>query len=585
MLSVRLIEYSDLFNEPAQDISTYLSGIDRETLLRTATHFLARFSSGESNYKDDLYQIFGPYNYEYQVRLRNILDQVAQAEGAILQITHAKVSLQIFEYAFSRDDQPRSKSSEQLEKDILKAYLVLNSIYIKKQTTSVDDAKIALPDVPELAMYILSGAHADFDVVNNGNIALLLLTQTFKAVRLFQFLDSSELFRPLLSKFTEYYDCTNWQDYVNKQFGISRFVIEKGNGGRSTIVVEPDNDYQSNIDFFEKMAIQVGENLDEHDFISLRAKPLYKESEGSYGIIYPAFLAESVYKALFFKLMQLNNNGDTKVLGTTEFRGAYCDQFSEQFLLNTLLNEIFEKGGFSISGTEILAGEYFKDDNHGEPDYYFRSGRKVMLFESKDVFLKKDVKSGDAFLEYLEEVKKKFFFEKTSKNKIKKKAVKQLVNNILRLHKNKMTFDKNFTGSTAIVYPILLVHDRQYNLPGLNVLVNTWLTEELSARAHEGIIVSNVHPLVIIDIDTIIAFYDTFRKRKIVLFEALDSYYRYLNTKNKTVKTREESDEVVLRAINPFSKFFENYAKQKRQSPVPQKLLQQILMAIGATKQ
>lgn len=587
MKFVRFVEYQHLFSGVPEPLPAYLAGNDRAKLLRTATFFLGRYSAGISGYWDDLHIVFCRENWAHRDSLVQRVKALAEESKTDSRVTHPRVSLQLFSEAFQLPDAPAPKNAAQFERDIVKSYAALNSRFVQQQDVSMNMAKAKpeLQGVPELAVLTLAGAHADFDIVYQENPGLLMMSQILKAIKLFQFLEASAELHPLLTKFLNYYDCHTWQEYLHSWLPAVMPVIRSEKPGHTQVIVPPEAaDYEQSCAFLDKFTLHPGEALTEGDFLSLRAKAFYKVGPGDYEIIYAPFLIETIYKGLYFKLSELNNSAKPKVLGSLDFRGAYCNLFSEQCLLNTLLDELFSKGGVKFSGSEILAGHYFQGDGDSEPDYYHRSGRNTLLVESKDVLLRKEVKVGDDFGLYIDEVRKKFYYDHDRKGRLEKKAVLQLIGNVRRVLTTGMSFDPGCRVEDAVVHPLLVVHDRQFNLPGLNALVATWFQQELDKLQAEGLPVQRVRPLVVLDVDTLISLREPLRRRRLVLFDELEAYHRYLRPRNKAAKSEEELRELVFRQCQPFSLFLQNRAKAKGLSFHPRRSMDDIAQALGLKK-
>lgn len=566
-------------------MSTYLVGNERRLLLKTATFFLGRYSVGHSGYRDDFEMIFGRYNEAFCAPLARKLHALSRAENAEFRLTHPRVSLRFFEEAFNLPGDPVIKDQPQFEQDVCRGYAALNTQFVQQQDTALAAAKQQpeLQQVPELAVLSLASAHADFDIINQENVGLLMLVQMLKAIRLFQFLETTPVLEPVLTAFLNYYNCPSWQQYLHRLLPAVMPAVQSQAPGATQVVVPADEDYATSCAFLDEFSLQPQESLVNADFLSLRAKPLYQVDPGEYEIICPAFLIETIYKGLYFKLSALNDAATPKLLGTLNFRGTYCNLFSEQYLLNSLLNELFARGGVHFSGSEILAGQYFAGTGDSEPDYYFRSGRNTLLVESKDVLLRKEARAGDNFNSYVEEVRKKFYYDHDRRGRVEKKAVLQLIGNVERVLTTGMPFDPGCLPAEAIVHPLLLVHDRQFNLPGLNSLVNTWFQQELAKLAATGLPVERVRPLVVLDVDTLLALREPLQRRRIVLFDALEAYHRYVNPSHKTVHSPEAARELVLRQCHPFSLFLQNRAKERGLSLNPRRSMQEIIQALQLT--
>jgi hypothetical protein len=575
----RLVEFAEAFDEPAKTVEEYLSGINRTTLRRIATHFLGR-QEKQASFYEDMEQIFGPHNADVAEKVFRKLGFIEKSMGGeLLGIIHPKTALEFFEYGFQRPDEIETKSNAEIEVDTFKAFLVLNTKYINNQSKAAEEAK-AIEGLSELSALSLAATHSDFEIVNF-DIASIFLKQLIKSIKLFQFLESDKKYEPLLKGFLDYCDCENWREYMRRLLSFAKFVINANGLGNTQITIPQGEDFEKDSAFFDKLILSEGDALVEHDFLSSRANPMFKESEGIYVFVYPLFVAEMLHKALFFKLMQINNAAKPKLLGKLDWSSIYRDEFSEQFLLNSLLDDIFIKRGIAFSGSKIKAGEYLKKDNDGEPDYYYRNGKRILLFESKDVNIKKEAKAGDNFAGYVAELKKKFYFEEKPDGKVDKKAIIQILRNVKRVWEKALTFDTAYKPSSVIIYPILVVHDRQYNMPGLTELVNIWFQEELQALAIEGFPLENVMPLAIIDADTIIGYHESFVNKSLIFSEALDYYYKAITPRQKKFTASVHAVNSITRTVQSFPMILADYAKDRNVVALPRNLMAQIIPALS----
>lgn len=582
MQLARFIEFEQAFDEPKSHWQSYLSGIDNDTLLLAATHFLGRHELASNDYYSDMEQIFGPHNANASEKIFRRLAQLERQLNSKLKLVHPKSALRLFEYGFQRTDEPRTQSEPEVELSFFKAFAAQNDEYGAEQNTSVDEA--IEQGVSKIAMLSLAGAHSDFDLVNV-NTPRVLLMQLLKSVRLFQFLESDATYYPLLTAFLQQYQCPVWQDYMRRLAGLVKAIVYAEKPGRTEIHVPHDEEFEETCAFLDNFSVQAGEPLDKHDFLSLRSRPIYKQSEGIYGIIFPVFVAEILHKALFFQFNELVRHTKPKLLKGVDWRGAYCQTFSEDYLLGKLLDAIFEKRGLAWSGQRIKAGGWLAGRGDAEPDYYFRSGKRVLLFESKDVNIKKEAKAGQDFAGFLRELRKKFYHGVDEDGSYKEGhdvGVLQLIHNIKRLLSpaKELRFDQAYKVESLIIYPVLVVHDRLYNMPGLNELVNSWFQQELAKLGPQA--VQQVRPLVVIDIDTLLAYQDHFASKKLVLWDVMEAYYRSIKPAKRTVRSQQEASRLLLRTVDPFVSFLDDFAARQGQSPIPAKQFAGLLAAMGA---
>lgn len=240
-------------------------------------------------------------------------------------------------------------------------------------------------------------------------------------------------------------------------------------------------------------------------------------------ILYKLFLVEKLFKSIQFQFSLEINKEVEKKYRLKDFRSDHCDNFSEQVLTYKVVENSFpKKNWIRISGENFK----LKDYKTGEPDYYVRFKNKVFLFESKDVVLKGGEKQSRDYSIIKEALKDKFYWVK-KKNKIKSKAILQLIENIKKiLDKFYSQCDIDYKSDTIKIYPILIVHDRQYEALGVNKLLIKWFDEEL-AKIKNDYNISNIKNITVLNIDTMLFFQETLKQRgKSRLEKLIDDYHK-----------------------------------------------------------
>lgn len=570
-----LVDFSDVFTETSLPIETYLAGISRLRRLQCVAHllgYLSQVPAAERDYKTDMEQIFAPHNRPFATVVYHKMRHLAQRTGAKVSFLHPKVVLQLYGYCFELPDCPDTQSRPEVERNIYKACLALNGPYIRQQDQAMADANRLLP-THRLAALALAGTFSDFELVNHRlpNIAIL---QLMKSVRFFEFMEGEVRFHPLLQAFLQRFGCQDWPEYFRKLGGVIKPVIQATKPGRIAVELASNADFEANRAFLRHFTLPEDLPLDQADFTSLRATPLCEEEPGTFALVYPVLVLEALHKGLYFQFSAANR---TLPKGQREpdWRSVYCDLFSEQYLLYLLLDAIFQGRGLALSGRAIFDGWQLKGQS--EPDYYFRHDNRAVLFESKDVLVQKDAKAGHDFPTYLDEVRKKFYEDE----KQHPKAARQLANNVARLLRHKLPFDTDFDPAELTIYPVLVVHDRLYNQPGLNVVVNDWFQEELAKLEQEGLPVHNVRPLIIIDADTLLAYHEDFRDGRLVFEDVLEEYVAYLRAPAWAGSSEAQDEQRQMQSVHPFALFLENYAEKRDMLGIPKEMLYQILPIIN----
>lgn len=235
----------------------------------------------------------------------------------------------------------------------------------------------------------------------------------------------------------------------------------------------------------------------------------------------------------------------------------YTKHFAESYLLYNLFEYIYEKRSYlRLTGDQMDASLAKK----GGIDYYIRSGKHLMLFESKSVFINADIKQGGDLQKLQEALKSKFYFELKPDGKTKPKAVRQLVRNVARVLRLENPFDINYKPNNIIIYPVIVVHDSTFNSPGLNYLIDIWFAEELKTLEREGLDVSRVRKICILNVDSLILYSDYLRLKKMTLVELVDRYLaaREFN-QHRQFRDSDHLRSAYGKTLLPFSVFIDEF--------------------------
>ena len=321
------------------------------------------------------------------------------------------------------------------------------------------------------------------------DIAEIWATQFIKTTYLFQFLETTDLTKPLLKAFLDYFNSATWQDYLKSLIPLTTSAIDNKNEAHTDIVIAPGEKFKEGCDFVEKLIVTEDEKLDENDFLSLRAKPFYKIQDGVYRIIFNLFVVEKIFKGVYFFLRDINNKLPNGVK-VSDLKGIYGHQFSEQTLVYKLMDIIYPTKCIRFTGKQL-------DDTGmvGAPDYYLRKGKDILLLESKDFLIRAEKKATFDFDVYEEEIGKTLYYEDRPNGTRKSGAVLQLISSIKRILKKEFTADTAYYYKDVFIYPVLITHDHQYDTPGFNDLINEWFQYELSLLEDEGLFVNRIKPI------------------------------------------------------------------------------------------
>lgn len=242
-------------------------------------------------------------------------------------------------------------------------------------------------------------------------------------------------------------------------------------------------------------------------------------------------------------------------------------QYSEQFVLNELLNSYSKETDFKTTG-EQLDGTY-----DGAPDFYVRKDNNIILFESKDIMLNAEVKQSTSFADIQDALTEKLY----KKADGTPKAVMQLINNIRKTLGGTLGFDSDYAKSDVKINPVLILHYRMFNTAGLNGFLNFWFQEELKELEKEGIDISNVRPLVVIDVDTLIFNKDVFAEGKLDLGACIEEYqdnYLSYSVNGKFFNSQEEVVQAVKNSYLPFANYLDSKVDRMGLRKIPREILE-----------
>ena len=563
-----LVTFGEVFDEEPKDLKTYLTGINRSKSLIISVFFLG-FANRNSEFKDYKNLLSILFRKENNVLANEIyvkLINLQKKENAELIIVNPLTSLQLFEFCFDNLTENDSQTEAESEVNIFKSILYLNEQNIKLHNIAFSSTQ-DLDDNLKLAARTLSQSFPYSELINYDE-SEVLAGQMIKSIFLFEFLESDPRTNTLLTEFLKHFESPDWKTFLKSTLPLTFAVIKTKKEAHTDIVIAKDENFESSCKFLEKLNVTDTEILNDYDFKKIRSKPFYKVSEGVYRIIYGFFVLELIHKGVYFKLNEINN-GLKDGEKIKNFRSLYCDDFSEKYLLYKLLNSIYKNRYIEYSGEQIK-----QMGIEAEPDYYIRNGNNLFLFESKDILINAAIKSSYDFKQYEIEFKKKLHFE-TKKEKIEKKAVLQLINNIENVITKQFQFDTNYKTQSIHIYPILILHDHQFNIAGLNVVVNSWFQTELAKLKEKGLPTDKVKPLVIIDIDTLIFHQDLFRDRALKLNQILDEYFKFITIDNKKKYIdNKHTKEYAKRTVITFSHFISNYVKLNKIRRVPKMIIE-----------
>lgn len=511
---IQRLEFEDVFpEEEKQDVLFYLKKVSRETLLKSIGFFntnnLPNFDNFFSNPEiaKDIFDRVVDYSKKNDIKNKpETVSKHASLKLSELILSNRKELL---------EDNENSSIDED-EINLFKAFLVVNREINKNQNLeSTSDSNFEkLVDFSVIFNFPLS----DLAIFENDDLEFLKLIYTtlVKVEFLFDFLNSKPEFENLKVHLIASFNTDNEDDFFKEMKYLFGKLLELKTSNNYIFKVEDENSEK----FLTSMTSD--DILTDEDFTYIKINPVYKIEEHTYSIVNYFYVIDKFYRSSKFKIKEIYESDSALKSKYGNFFSFFNKNFSENFLMKKVLDEIFYKPYFTKkpeSDTELS----------GEPDYYLRHNNNIFVFENKDVLIAKDIKASADIEKINETLKTKFLGDENHKV-----GIGQLINTIEEILEKKFRFDSYVNSKNNLkVYPILLVHDRIFQTLGINYRLNSWYLESLEERLSDKFNLSNIKSLTVIDIDTIILWSPYLKEKDKRFKDILDSHLNKLNSKFK----------------------------------------------------
>lgn len=360
--------------------------------------------------------------------------------------------------------------------------------------------------------------------------------------------------------FLERNGLSSWEQYLYNAIKLLLFPF-KNEEGYSTILLNEDGEGYSFLHshaFNKDSVIALDEN---HDYTYFKSHPLIEVDSHTFIPINTLFCVNHLYRSIYFEFRNIN-----KLLKDTKYyikgrglRTIFTTEFSEQYLFDTFMRIILKRR----HGVKLSDSDCKEIANIGhEPDFYFRDGNNILIFENKDVLIADDIISSGDYDK----------IEKTLNQKLVNDAgVSQLLYNIKAIDSNKFVWDKSIPKKPR-VYPILVLDDSTLCVPGLNFILNAAFKSKLK-ELNIGI---KVFPLVVMEMDTLIAFAKDFEIGNYKMRDVIDKYYIYQNRQPRRV----EADKILREVFQKYFPFYHFFITEFAHKPFDYSLFEEICDAL-----
>lgn len=469
-----------------QDI---LSGISKDTLLKIARTFL---SHGNVSVISFIEKFICQENIEIARKgLEKLsVEKIPQLRISDYYILTTTVSLNFYELvnncACPEKDEVHPAT---IEFKVLKAYLKLNDLEAAKDEVILRTIPEGLPLRPTWLLLI---SMLRYHSIINVSILKELYSQIVKANLFLEFLNSCQPI--LLQRLLESLNCPCKEEYIIRFVNLILPTLASIKENRPLeIEIPKDSKFEEVNQFIKSMSHQ--SIIDDIDYKSLRSAPIFQKDDNTYIPTLPILLIEQIYKGLYFRLSNINS----KLKIVRNLKSYLGEFFTEKILFDNLLRTIFRGKYYKKSDSEMKP----LSDGNGNPDFYMRNGNKVFIFEIKDALLNSTVICSQDY-----EVVKSAIYEKFHTNsKGHPKGVSQLAINCEQILTGNIKWDTKYKPNRVKIYPIIVVTDNVFTVPGLNQILNHWFDEYISVN-YPDIDKTRIMPLTVLSIDSLICFQD-----------------------------------------------------------------------------
>ena len=541
-VAIRL-EFQHLFpEEEKKDILEYLKQISKFSV----ENIIGFFNSNPSINFDNFFSNETVANEVFQkvknyCRINSIYEKP--------EIISTEASIKISEIILANKDilitnNTLEKNTDRDEISLFKAFLTINETINKSDNLSLESSTETVDKISEI-MIALKFSTSDIGVYENIDIELLKLVYvtSYKFESLIDFLNEKEENKYLINELCSFFKQNSIID-LKKQVDFLIVQILRFRQNKSYKFKVEDSE---TIAFLDSL---IAEQIEEDsDFLYLRNYPLYKMDKETYTIINAFFVLDKFTKSIKFLLKDCFNKKHNLNAKDRTFFNFYNKDFSENYLMKNVLNNIFVKKYFIKH--EIL------DNNESEPDYYIRHNKDIFLFEYKDVLIAKDVKTSGDINKITKTLEGKFLINPSNGKRI---GIGQIITHIEAISANNFNYDKQIEKNKSYnIYPILLLSDRALEIPGINHMLNKWFIENLNIENKY----LNIKKLTIIDLDTLIFFEQYLKSKDINFKNLLDEHISKMSMSIKGYgKSYEEFEgnvkKKITKKIAPFSSRFRN---------------------------
>lgn len=409
---------------------------------------------------------------------------------------------------------------------------------------------------------LLNSQTMKFKVLNSNSLEQLMMTsigynkeiqlydfyEQFKvqfnlAIKFFTFLANSVKYQGLYKAFLNYFNITDWRDYV---FTILSGAIHgRNNSGVLDLSIGIDPDNLINKSVLDKISINLDSDVlpykstneydmsGNSDYRYFRDKPFVKIEDNKYAIFHVGFVLDRLYGSLYFDLKKIVDNEKIKGIDLVQL---FTSEFIEKIVFDGLMKESTLSSCYLSYSEDDCISQFNPRKGLGAPDYLLqdKKNNSVILFECKDIKINGWIKEQRNYSLLEAELKNKVHLttweldynnkKHKSKKNPKVKGIGQLAGHCANIKKNKFKWGEN-VSSDSKVYSVLVIADNRLIIDGFTNKANEWYFESLSME--EVHIDSTIRPLIIMSPLCLLKYSKLFETNGFERY--FEEYYRYIN--------------------------------------------------------
>lgn len=563
------ITYDMVFDESPLDISEYLKTLDREWLIRFALLLIQTTDKYESiaNYssqcfcKDNsqfVYQVISKLHQKIEAKNHNTPAEIIPHEYFIVSET---TGLELLRQVFALDKFEITSSQVLQEQNLFKAILLINA------NISRTEVKYEYTKDGELSdLFFAQSLFCTFLNNYESNNLLpeyLIILQVIKGFYFFKYCEASKL-KEHLRIFLSKNGFSSWEQYLYNAIKLLLFPL-KNNVGFSTILLDENKEgyaFLHSHSFSIDSVIPAETNI---DYTFFKSHPLIEVDSKTFMPINTLFCVDHLYRSIYFEFREINEclKGTDYFIKGRGLLTIFTTEFSEQYLFDTFVRKIIKRqGGVKLSDNDCKA---ITNIGH-EPDFYYRDGNRILLFENKDIMIADYVKRSGNYVEIEKVINKKLITEA---------GISQLIYNIIKINNGEFIWDKSMPKNPR-VYPILVLDDSSLCVPGMNYILNAAF-ESILKKSNVRI---KVYPLVVIELDTLIAFVRDFESGKTKLRDVIDKYIIFQNQAPLSAERKIQPEKIMREVFQRYFPFYQFFSEHYEHKPFDDALFDDICNAL-----